>query len=320
MKRVRIGLYGTNGHQIQDVLPQYPEAELIAIAGFPAASCAAPGRYETLDQLLADGRLDLVSLCSPRRHDQAADAIKCLKAGKHVYAEKPCALTERDLNEIIAMAKQSNRPFHEMAGTVVQQPYREMRRLIREGAIGEVVQVLAQKSYPWAAWRPAHEAIDGGLALQAGVYVTRFVEHVACQKIVALEIAETKLGNPSPACECGMAVSLQMRLANGGVACGVFNYLNPIGKTCRGYDMLRIFGTKGMLESDASNQRPGLLLDGQPPRLIDLPQPSVDYFLLFLRAVLHGEAMPLSLDEELSPTRWVVRAKNGLPPKPNWFE
>ena len=66
-----------------------------------------------LDELLADPQVEIISLCSPRRADQARDAIRCLKAGKHVYAEKPAALTEWKLDEILTAAKESGREFHE---------------------------------------------------------------------------------------------------------------------------------------------------------------------------------------------------------------
>lgn len=44
-----------------------------------------------------DETLDLISLCSPSRKNQAKDAIECLRAGKHVYAEKPAAFSEKEL-------------------------------------------------------------------------------------------------------------------------------------------------------------------------------------------------------------------------------
>ena len=107
-----------------------------------------------------------------------------------------------------------------------------------------------------------------------------------------------------------MAVSMIMRLENGGVASAVCNYLNPIQKRCWGYEILRVFGTQGIIESNADGNRGRLLLLGQPPRKLDLSAPSEDYFALFLRSLLGGPAMPMTMEEELSPTRWVIRAKS----------
>ena len=103
METLRIGLYGTNGHQMHRALtrPHPWPAAPTAVAGFPAdavdalrADGAACAVVPDLPALLARDDVDLVSLCSPRRADQAADAIACLRAGKHVYAEKPAARSE----------------------------------------------------------------------------------------------------------------------------------------------------------------------------------------------------------------------------------
>ena len=306
--KTKIGLYGTNGHQIQNRLMNHPDAELVAVAAFKPV----PGvrQYETLDELLADPEVELVSLCSPRRADQAADAIRCFRAGKHVYAEKPFGLTECELDSVLAVARETGLRFHEMMScSVLEQPYREMRRLIQSGTIGTVVQVFGQKCYPWADWRPHDEAIDGGLSTQVGVYLARFVEHVACQKIASMEIAETKLGNPVPGSECRMAISASFRLENGGLATGICNYLNPIKERCWGYEILRAFGTEGILESNADGAQARLLRNGQPVQPLDLSEPTQDWFDIYIRSLRDGTPMPLSLEEELSPTRWAVRAK-----------
>ena len=258
--------------------------------------------------MLRDGDVDVVSLCSPRRADQARDAIRCLEAGKHVYAEKPSAMTEPDLDAIIEAMRRTGRQYREMAGTCLEQPYRDMRRLVRSGTIGTVVQVLSQKSYPWHEHRPADEAMDGGLILQVGVYATRFVEHVAGERIAGIDAVETRLGNPNPSSACRMAVSMLMRLRNGGVASAVCNYLNPIGHVCWGYEIVRIFGTLGILESNAEGKRARLLLNGQPPVDLEPTEPSGCHFSLYLESLRGGPALPLTSEEELDATRWALRA------------
>lgn len=310
--RVRVGLYGGNGHQIQGALASHPLAELAAVVALPRAALpegVAPREYDSLDALLRDPTIELVSLCSPRRADQARDAIRCLEAGKHVYAEKPSALTERDLDALIAAVHRTGRQYREMGFTYLDQPYREMRRQALGGAIGTIVQVLAQKSYPWHENRPADEDVDGGLALQVGVYAARFVEHVAGIPIASLDMVETRLGNPIPDSACRMAVSMIMRLANGGVASAVCNYLNPMRQVCWGYEIVRLFGTRGILESNADGNRARLILTGEPPRELTPSDPPVDGFTIFAASLRGGPALPLTLEEDLSPTRWVIRAR-----------
>jgi predicted dehydrogenase len=81
-----VALYGANGHQLTPAhFARQPHARLVAVAGVrEAAWPAGVKRAATLDELLADPAVQLVTLCSPRRADQARDAIRCLEAGKHV--------------------------------------------------------------------------------------------------------------------------------------------------------------------------------------------------------------------------------------------
>jgi predicted dehydrogenase len=318
MKRAGVGIYGVNGHQIHGLLLGHPDAEAVAYAGVPADKlpeelCSAT-RCESLDELLSDGRVSVVSLCSPRRDMQAQDVLKCLNAGRHVYAEKPCAMTVDELDAIVATAKERRLVFHEMAGTVVQQPYREMRRLVLAGAIGEVVQVVSQKSYPFHENRPQDEGIDGGLLLQVGVYNLRFVEHVACRKVKALQVVETQLGNPIPDGQCRRAVGMQMTLEDGGLSSGVANYFcPPPGVHGRwGYENLRIFGTEGYIESIDMGRETRLQRIDKDCGPLDLSAPSLDYFELFLRELRGVGKSPLSLEDELRPTRLLLEARGRL--------
>ena len=312
MKKLGIGLYGVNGHQIEKLLAAHPRARLVAVAAFGQrpipAECGEVVLYETLEELLADKRVEMVSLCSPRRADQAADAVKCLLAGRHVYGEKPSALREEDLDRIIATVAQTGFRYHEMGGFALEQPYLAMRDCIRSGAIGEVVQVFVQKSYPWADWRPKDETIDGGLATQVGIYPLRFIEQVAGLKATSVEIRETRLGNDHAGSDCRRAVSMLMTLENGGIASAICNYLNPAGPIVWGYDILRVFGTAGIVESNTLDGTARLLKTGAAPESLDISASAPSGLDLMIDSLIDGIPMPVSLTDELSPTRWIVRA------------
>ena len=315
MQKIRVGLYGHNGHQIQARLVTHPYAELVAVADLDATRLPEPlreraglRRYATLAELLADEHVDLVSLCAPRRREQAAEAIRCLEAGKHVYAEKPCAMTEADLDALLRAAQRTGRRFHEMAGTAWEQPYAEMGRIVRAGVLGTIVQVLAQKSYPYADWRPQDEDVDGGLLLQVGVHALRFIEHVAGVRAAAVTAVETGLGNPHRG-GLQLAASLAVRLENGGVASVVLNYLNPLGFGQWGHEELRIFGTAGFVEAVDGGRRTRLVVGGEDRGPLVCTEPSRDYFDLCLAELRGGAPLPGTLEDELHPTRMVIRAR-----------
>lgn len=317
--KIGTALYGNNGHQIQYLLEDHPLAELVAVACIDPAHLTLNQRlnpnirhYDTLQDLLADQAVQIVSLCSPFRKDQAKEAIQCLNAGKHVYAEKPCALNEEELDGIMLAAQSSGCHFHEMAGTAFEQPYLSMRRMIEEGTIGEIVQVYAQKSYPYHDQRPQNEDLDGGLVSQAGIHAIRFIEHVALQRIKSITAVETQLGNPSLNGGLQMAAALMMRLENGGVASVVVNYLNPKGFGRWGNEHLRIFGTLGFIEATDGGTKTRVVLGDKDLGEIDQSEPGQNYFNLFLEELTGDGNMPIPLEDELHPTRMVIRAKQNL--------
>jgi predicted dehydrogenase len=313
--RLGVALYGSNGgHQLRvGALLNHPNARLVAVCGIDQKTPSNVRRVADLDALLADPEVELVSLCSPRRADQARDAIRCLQAGKHVYAEKPSALSEADLDAVLAAASAAKKEFHEMAGTTFTQPYFEMRRLVRAGAIGEVIQVLVQKSYPYGAHRPQDEAIDGGLFLQVGIHAIRMIEHTAGVRIRTIAGWETALGNPEPG-DGKMAGAVQMTLENGGLATVILNYLNPPHLKPRGHETLRIFGTKGFIESTDGGVRTRLVDQERVTEPLQPVEPTRDYFDFIAAHLATGAPLPLTSEEELHPLRMLLRAKAALHP------
>jgi len=316
---IGIGIYGANGHQIANALTGEGLGRLVATAAFPRESLAASqqanqsiapiAHYESLEQLLADPRVELVSLCSPRRRDQAGHAIQALRAGKHVYAEKPCAMDEADLDAILLAARETGRLFHEMAGTAFEQPYFAMRQIVREGRIGKVVQVIAEKSYAYHDGRPQDEDVDGGLIGQNAIHAVRFVEHVAGMRIRAVEAMETTFGNPIAGGGLRMAANLMLELENGGLASITANYLNTRGSGVWGDESLRIRGTLGVVESIRGGTDTRLVIGDTNHGKVDTSAPGFDYLQTYLQTIAGQGEMPISLEEELSPTRWVIRAK-----------
>jgi predicted dehydrogenase len=313
--KMGVGLYGSNGHQLRpDKLVTHPHAQIVAVAATrQSALPAGVKRYQTLEELIADPAVGIVSLCSPRRADQARDAIKCLAAGKHVYAEKPSALTERELDEILAAAKRAGKEYHEMAGTAFAPNYAAMRRVVREGKVGEVIQVLVQKSYRYGAARPQDEDIDGGMFLQAGIHAARMVEHVGGVRIKTITGWETKFGKPEKEKGEGkIAGAVQIGLENGGLATIIINYLNPGHPTLpHGNETLRIFGSKGFVESVDGGTRTRWVTKEHVVEPLERT-PGLDYFDAIAAHLVAGAAMPLTLEEELHPLRMMLRAKEKM--------
>ena len=302
---IRIGLFGTNGHQLPLDLP--PRARVVAVADYTLPEPREGIRvYDALDDLLSDPEVDLVSLCSARRVEQAEHAMHCLRAGKHVLAEKPCAFDAGTLDQILDTAGSCGRAFREMAASVsnLVPQIQAIRRLVDDGVLGTVVHVQAHKSYPWHDRRPQDIAVDGGLVRQVGIHAVRFIHGATGVRIAAIEGSSTGLGNPGSG-GIQMAAAFALELENGGVGSINLNYLNPTSFGVWGNDQLRVFGTKGMAETVDGFRRHSLYLPGRESTELPIPDELLSplYIAHYVAYLLDGTPMPTPFEEEMSMTR-----------------
>src|SRR5690349_11866945 len=73
-------------------------------------------KYEALDAMLANPKIDMIDICLPPAA-HAPVAIAALKAGKHVFCEKPIALTPADASRMVKAAKAAGKQL--MIGQVL---------------------------------------------------------------------------------------------------------------------------------------------------------------------------------------------------------
>lgn len=107
-----------------------PPGEQIDVAGIQA--------YASVDELITDPNIDLIDNCLPP-HLHADVSIRALKAGKHVFVEKPMALTAADCNKMVAAAEKAGKQI--LVGHVLPYfpEYAHARKLIDSGKYGKVI-------------------------------------------------------------------------------------------------------------------------------------------------------------------------------------
>lgn len=98
----------------------------------------------TLDQVLADPDIQGVAFATPAE-THAAGAIAALRAGKHVYVEKPLALTMADCRAMIDTADRSSRIL--MVGHLLQYHpiFGALRDLVAAGDLGKLRYVYSNR-------------------------------------------------------------------------------------------------------------------------------------------------------------------------------
>jgi predicted dehydrogenase len=116
-----------------------------------------------LEAAVRDPEIDAVDICLPTPlHREAAESA--LAAGKHVFLEKPIAVTLEDADAIVAAAERSAGLF--MVGLVLRfwPEYVELQRRMAAGELGRPLAVSAHRLSPPADWNDwmADPAQSGG--------------------------------------------------------------------------------------------------------------------------------------------------------------
>lgn len=151
--KVMTGVIGTGGRGTADLRSVLEHGTVAALCDTNAERLAAAATVAARDTpaTVADYRrvldrkdIEAVVIATPP-FLHAEMAIAALQAGKHVYCEKPVAITPETVQGVVKAVKASNRVF------VVGQQLRSYRRLgdavkkIRAGEIGDVLMVKAQR-------------------------------------------------------------------------------------------------------------------------------------------------------------------------------
>ena len=109
--------------------------------------------FERLEAMLLDPSIDVIDLClPPHLHEEAT--LLALAAGKHVFCEKPLALTEDACVRMVDAARKANRQL--FAGHVLPfvPEYAEARRLIAEGRYGKLLGGWFKRVISDPSWLP----------------------------------------------------------------------------------------------------------------------------------------------------------------------
>jgi predicted dehydrogenase len=165
---VRLGVVGvgTRGTALLRSLLELSSASVVAVCDSDAkhrlrgqgvvekAQGVRPDAYAECDELLARGDVDAVVVAVPcDRHASVYESS--LRAGKHVYAEKPLGLTLPECDRLVELAE--SRPdlsFHVGFQRRSNPRYIEAVERIRRGDLGELVSASA-------AWVSSNGPMDG---------------------------------------------------------------------------------------------------------------------------------------------------------------
>ena len=178
---VRWGVLGVAGIAVNKVIPGMQRSEMSRVEAIASRS---PGRAEeaagrlsiprwhgSYEDLLDDPAIEAVYIPLPN-HLHAEWSVKAAEAGKHVLCEKPLAMNSAEAREMVQAADSAGVRLMEAFMYRLHPLWAEVRRLLSEGAIGDLLAVQVFFSYynvnPDDIRNIAH--VGGGALMDIGCY------------------------------------------------------------------------------------------------------------------------------------------------------
>lgn len=175
-------------------LPAHPVCELLAeVDGELAARKArelgfarATGDWKAL---VSDPEVDVVDICSPNYlHKEMA--LAAIEAGKHVYAEKPLALSSADAQEMVEAAERAGVKTLVGFNYIRNSATQLAREIIASGEIGELIHFRGRHNEDYMSdpakpldWHAQRVTAGAGALGDVGSHILNMAEYLTGQRI-----------------------------------------------------------------------------------------------------------------------------------------
>jgi len=229
-KKFRVAVIGTGMIANAAHIPAWKslanDVEIVGVADIrkhaaeeTAKRYQVPNAYADPNQMLADLKPDIVSVCTPNVYHKPW-TIAALQAGAHVVCEKPLTLTYRDAVEMYQVADAAGRVLYTSQSLRFMTHFQAAKQFADSGKLGDVyyaeVSAVRRRGVPTWGYFHMMEHNAGGPICDLGVHVLDALYWIIGNKkaVAASCMTYTKFGNVDE----GLLVSL----ADSGAPIGVF--------------------------------------------------------------------------------------------------
>jgi predicted dehydrogenase len=175
---------GPMGRGLADALKQVSEARLTAVADpmeearQQAAEAHGAEAYAEYGEVLARDDVEAVIVATPTTFHKEV-TMAAAQAGKHVFCEKPMALTLADCDAMMAACEKAGRKL--MIGQVLRLmfPWARIKELTADDELGPAKCVDITRVTPWGGrgWR-GKMALSGGPLFEVNVHELDLMRHL----------------------------------------------------------------------------------------------------------------------------------------------
>jgi UDP-N-acetyl-2-amino-2-deoxyglucuronate dehydrogenase len=166
-----------------EAIARVPGLTLTAVADTDAARADAAGAqygvpaFHTLDEMLKQGEVDVVTICTPSGL-HAAHGVAVARAKKHVITEKPMAISLAQADDLVKACDDAGVQLFVVKQNRLNAPIQLLRRAVDKGRFGRIYMANVtvrwtrpQEYYDAEPWRGTWEFDGGAIMNQASHYV-----------------------------------------------------------------------------------------------------------------------------------------------------
>jgi predicted dehydrogenase len=245
---LRLGIMGLGriGMQQLRCAAELPGLQIVAVADSRPSLALRVGIavYAQWERLLADPRIDAVSICTPHHlHEQMVGAA--LEAGKHVLVEKPLAMSAARGRSLIESARKAGRVLMVELTHRFYPAFAQARAQVRAGRVGtiyavedRIVEPASEQILPWMRCKAT---AGGGVALTNGIHM---LDRVAAITGESLQFQSGAAGYAAGLGDVEDTAAMFLTLSSGSPVQFLAAWPRGDGKSD---DELTVYGSKGTL-------------------------------------------------------------------------
>ncbi len=263
-------------------------------------------------EILADPEIDAVLICSST-DTHSPISVEAIKAGKHVFCEKPIDHDVAKINEVIEALKGTNLKYQVGFNRRFDHNYEAVQRAVAEGKIGkpEIIKITSRDPEPPSI---DYVKVSGGMFLDMTIHDFDMVRFLAGCDATEVYVQAANLVDPGigEAGDVDTAV-ITLQMENGAIA-----VIDNSRRAAYGYDQrAEVFGSEGMVavENDSASKAVLSNADGvtaEKPLFFFLERYMDAYgkeVSMFIDAIVNDTPAPLDVYDGLKPVLMGLAAK-----------
>jgi len=280
-----------------------------------AKSMGVTNTTKDYKEILADPEIQAVLICSST-NTHSPISVEAIKAGKHVFCEKPIDHDIDKIKDVIEALKENPVKYQVGFNRRFDHNFEAVRNAVAAGKIGDphIIRVTSRDPEPPSA---EYAAVSGGMFLDMTIHDFDMVRYLAGCDAEEIYVQSAVLVDPAigEAGDVDTAV-ITIKMENGAIA-----VIDNSRRAAYGYDQrAEVFGSKGMVATANDTESSAVLstadgVTGEKPLYFFLErymQSFAKEVNCFIQAIEEDTDTPLGVEDGLKPVLMGIAAKKSV--------